>query len=373
MIFWFNRSIPNKEYEINAEIISVDPNTEEMPSSSRTNTQTKFAALTPQTPLPSTCNYPLNVSDIFPYWLRKESYGISASLISFTKMYYNWLTCGTTDLNSVGFLNMESIKDPETMPDAYVKHLSNTYLNSIPTSSINYPGYSDGAVDQSKIRSLIDNVKVNLYSKKGTNSSYKLVINELFDVHTDSVVISYPKTFVMRLNGGIYDWMADGVTSSTDTQSLFKPEMTSSYLNFSVLYDGNLWQDYSYVVNSSGVSADAYNRVIRPLLHPAGTLDFFEIRQDIFNDYNDVFNIEKQEIPQIENYLGYTLGSTTSLAVCSGGASSEPIYTFPYWDKEISLYPAGISFGNINIADFLLLSPAEGYTYLNETRAGITC
>jgi hypothetical protein len=58
------------------------------------------------------------------------------------------------------------------------------------------------------------------------------------------------------------------------------------------------------------------------------------------------------------------------LAVCSGG--TEPIYTFPYWDKEISAYP-GISFGNINIADFLLLSPAAGYTYLNETRAGITC
>jgi hypothetical protein len=370
MIFWFNSNIPNKGYQTNAEVISVNTSTQEVLTSSRSNAQSQFQALTPQTPLPSTCNYPLDISDIFPYWLKKESYGISASLISFTKLYYNWLVCENSDVNTVGFLNMESIKDPETMPDAYVKHLSNTYLNSIPTSSINYPGYSDGAVDQSKIRSLIDNVKVNLYSRKGTDSSYKLVINELFDVHTDSVVISYPKTFVMRLNGGMYDWMTDGVTSSTDTQTLFKPEMTSSYLNFSVLYDGNLWQDYSYVVNSSGVSADAYNRVIRPLLHPAGTLDFFEIRQDIFNNHNDVFETDKHEIPQIENYLGYTLGSTTSLAVCSGG--TEPIYTFPYWDKEISAYP-GISFGNINIADFLLLSPAAGYTYLNETRAGITC
>jgi len=370
MIFWFNSNIPNKGYQTNAEVISVNTSTQEVLTSSRSNAQSQFQALTPQTPLPSTCNYPLDIADIFPYWLKRESYGISASLISFTKLYYDWLVCENSDVNAVGFLNMESIKDPETMPDAYVKHLSNTYLNSIPTSSINYPGYSDGAVDQSKIRSLIDNVKVNLYSRKGTNSSYKLVINELFDVHTDSVIISYPKTFVMRLNGGIYDWMTDGVTSSTDDQNVFKPEMTSSYLNFSVLYDGNLWQDYSYVVNSSGVSADAYNRVIRPLLHPAGTLDFFEIRQDIFNNHNDVFETEKQEIPQIENYLGYTLGSTTSLAVCSVGITAQ--YTFPYWDKEISAYP-GISFGSINIADFLLLSPAAGYTYLNETRAGITC
>ena len=364
MILLFNKNIPNQDYQV---IIDVSgPSGETISEEIRPISQTVYNFFTPSQPLETSCNYPINVAELFPYWLQKNSVN-TVSLITLTESYYKWLSCNTQDINKLSFFRLEDLTDTEQIPADYLKYLTNTYLNALPTQYINTTGnYIEGQVDEKNIRKLLDNVKVNLYGRKGTDQSFKLVINELFDIDPERISVSYPKKYLMRLNGGRFDWMSD-------EQNLELGEMTSSCLNFSVLYDANdLWQDYSYVVNVSGLSTAYYKNVVKPLVHPAGTVDFYQPTQDIFNNHNDGFETDKQEIPQIENYLGYTLGSTTSLDVCSGGASSEPIYTFPYWDEEISAYP-GISFGNINIADFLLLSPAAGYTYLNETRAGITC
>lgn len=373
MILLFTKNLPNKIYQLNIDVGSPDTIGRPSSESAFVNNTMQSPSWSPTQTLPASCSYPLNINELFPYWLRRVSAGITANLISLTQSYYEWLTCHSADINSVSFFDLESINDIETMPDKYVPYFSNVYLNSVPLNQINYPGYTGGNVDQTKIRSLVENIKTNLYSRKGTKSSYELVINELFDISPENISIINPKNYIMRLNGGRYDWMRDGICGGTDNQNVFTPDLTSSYLNLSVISDGDLWQEYSYVVKVSGLSFAAYNEIIRPILHPAGTLDFFNPVQNIFSNTSETIITEKEEIPQIKNYLGYTFGSSTSLLVCSQGGGSQPTYTFPYWDKEISQYSSGLTFGNINIVDFLLLSPGPGFTYLNETRATTSC
>jgi len=369
MILFFTKTIPNKPYRINVDVGDPDEIADE--SNAMFFTPSNVQTFWTPTPVPAqNCNYPININDLFPYWLQKESKLTPANIIELTKQYYDWLNCGSSDINASGFFSNQRINDVETTQDEFVKYLASTYIPSIPSDSINYPGYSDGSVDQEKIRSLIDNVKVNLYTIKGSDSSYKSTIHELYDIDPDAVSVSYPKNFVLRLNGGRFDWMRDDTVNPSESQSTFEANLTSSYLNISVLPDTNFWQDYSYVVNVSGLSLAAYDGVIRPLLHPAGTLDFFQIRQDIFNNTAEVITTTTDEIPVITNYVGYTFGSTTSLARCVLGAGS-PTFVFPTWDKEISAYPTGVSFGGINIVDFLLLTPLTGFTHPNDARAAL--
>ncbi len=103
-------------------------------------------------------------------------------------------------------------------------------------------------------------------------------------------------------------------------------------------------------------------------------LDNYQASLDHFNNLKDTTQIKKNEIPIIINYRGYTLGSFDSLATCYTGFTSAPTYTFPSWDEEISTkYYSGMTFGKIDIKDFLLLCPLEGFTFPNETRSVTVC
>jgi hypothetical protein len=372
MILFFSKNIPNKTSQTNTQVSSIGG----------VDSETKFGSVaqpvaqffTPTQPPPRTCKYPINISELFPYWLQKDS-GDSASLITLTDAYYQWLSCYTKDINEVSFFRLEDLTDLEQMPGDYVKYLASTYLNSLPSEYINSPGYTGGIVDEKDIKNLIDNVKINLYSRKGTDESFKLVINELFGVEPERISVSYPKKYVMRLNSGTFDWMQTETGVQVDNPTIFNPEITASYLNFSVLYDANdIWQDYSYVVNVSGLSPTNYETVVRPLVHPAGTSDFFQIRQDILNNVQTAVTAKTYETPIVINYRGYTLGSFSSLDTCYPGFTSAPTYTFPSWDEEISVkYYSGMTFGMINIKDFVLLSPLAGFTFPNETRSVTVC
>jgi hypothetical protein len=373
MILLFTKTIPNKPYQINVDVGSPDDIANE--SNAMFFTPSNEQTFWTPTPVPAqNCNYPININDLFPYWLQKESKLTPANIIELTKQYYDWLNCGSSDINASGFFSNQRINDVETTQDEFVKYLASTYIPSIPSDSINYPGYDGGSVDQEKIRSLIDNVKVNLYTIKGSDSSYKSTIHELYDIDPDAVSVSYPKNFVLRLNGGRFDWMRDDTVNPSESQSTFEPNLTSSYLNISVISDTNMWQDYSYVVNVSGLSPANYETVVRPLLHPAGTSDFFQTKQDIFSNVEDSVVAKTYETPIVINYRGYTLGSFGSLATCYPGFTSAPTYTFPSWDEEISVkYYSVMTFGMINIKDFVLLSPLEGFTFPNETRSVTVC
>jgi hypothetical protein len=371
MILLFTKTLPDKKYAVDVSLSTLE-----------TEPQTEFAALNqpvasffaPTEGLPGSCKYPLNIKELFPYWLRLNENGNSV-LISLTQNYYDWISCNASDINTLSFLKLEDLLDTETIPEELIQHLAYTYFNSLPTETI-----TNNIVSPQKVKQIIDNIKINLYAKKGSEDSFRSLINDFFGVDPDKITISYPKKYILRLNGGRYEWMQTTQPSETPKYtelSEFYPESTSSYLNYSVIQDNNLWQDFSYVLTTPGVSLDAYTAAIKPVLHPAGTKDFFNIRFDIPNNpINDNVTYTESEISVFRNYALYTLGSTGSIGHtfgCSGsygGVTGYPIYKFPTWDEQISQYEAGISFADVIVGDFTTLTPLSGYTYPNE---GLTC
>lgn len=390
MIIWFHNKIPDIALEISEEIIDFKMKPQTVPlfqsflsNQESADTSTPLKLLTQPAPA-NTCKYPFNVEELFPYWLRNSTDdGITQSnLILMTKSYYDWLACNT-DINDVSFLNLEAFIDIQNIPDKYLKDQLFTYINALPENSIKTAENPTGIVPAEAARNLYDNVKVNLYTKKGTEESFKFVLQSLFGITTANVSISYPKRFVMRLNGGKYDWMRDDTELRGQyslNPSSYNPQLVGSFLNYSILQDNDLWQEYSYVLNIAGLSSGVYSQVVRPLVHPAGTKDFYDVRTDIFNNINDEIGTVIAEIPIIGNYAYYNLFSSESLIGCcgcsgiSGGEDPWPSHVFPTWDLEIyQKYPAGITFGGINIVDFLRLNPGPGGFFPNELRTCTNC
>lgn len=378
MILWFtNKKIKNTQAQVFEEISdSKIPPVADLTVAPLQQSVVAFFA--PEEQPITTCTYPMRVEELFPYWLRLNVQG-SSNLLLMTKKYYDWLSCGMTE-NSVSFLNLEDLIDIETIPDELLKYQLFSYVNSFPVENIKTADNPDGNVDPAAVRKLFDNVKINLYTKKGTEESFKLVLENLFNIPASKVSISYPKRYVMRLNAGRFDWMRDdnAVTEPyTNNKSGYNPQLVGSYLNHSILQDNNLWQEYSYVLNISGLSADVYQSTVRPLVHPAGTKDFYNVRQDIFNNISDSTSVVKYEIPTIKNYAVYNvLDSETILCGfgCSGPTDNPGYpFEFPSWDDEISAkYYTGMTFGMINIGDFIRLSSIDGI-YPNDGKSCADC
>jgi hypothetical protein len=377
MILFFHNKIKNTEAQVFEEIIDTKiPTISEFASPLPS---TVVAFMTPTEQPVSTCTYPIRVEDMFPFWLRQTTNG-TAKLILMTKAYYDWLSCGMTE-NDVSFLGLEDLIDIESIPDTLLQNQLFTYVNGFPVNRIKTADTPDGNIDPVKIRKLLDNVRVNVYTKKGTEESFKLVLETLFDIPANNISISYPKRYVLRLNGGRYDWMRDDYLLRGEYSSnplAFNPQLSNSYLNHSVLQDGSLWQEFSYVLNIAGLTAADYENVVRPLLHPAGMKDFYDVNKNIFNNlYDNTYNVT-YEIPVIKNYAVYSLLDSQTLP-CESGCSlgvENPGYPFqfPSWEEDIfAKYYAGMTFGQINIVDFLKLTPASGFTFVNETSICSNC
>lgn len=379
MIIWFHNRAPNLNYKIKEEVIEylllqdtvVEPPLSQSEYSNQTTSVRAAAIPTPilTSPQPTNlCTYPMRVEEFFPYWLRNstESGVTKSNLINLTKYYYDWISCGMTG-NSVSFLNLENIIDIVKTPDELVKHHTFSYINSLPQTSIQTEDNPSGIVSPDAAKNLYDNVKVNLYTKKGSEESFRFVLQSLFGI-TSGLSISYPKRFLLRLNSGQYSEYSGGLTFDYVASS--NPQLTGGRLNYSVFNDNDLWQDFSYVLNISGLSAGVYSDVVRPLVHPAGTKDFYDVRKDIFNNVRD--NLLKfsstNELPMIRNYCYYTLLSYESIEGCCGCADvdCDVRHVFPNWDVQISAYPSGTTFGSINIGDFLTLSSSDGSVSPNE-------
>lgn len=371
MIIFFTKTLQDKTYATNYDLSDIDlePRTQ-----IESLVQPMQALVVPTEQPPTTCKYPLNIKELFPYWLRLSSNGNSA-LISLTQSYYDWLACNAqSSINDVSFFRLEDLINLEYIPDELVKNLSYTYFNAFPSSSIGT------YVSPDKIKTLIDNIKINLYSTKGSETSFKLLISDLFGVDPVDVSVTYPKKYILRLNGGRYEWMRDNLNATGDYSvniDEFYPQLSGSYLNYSVLQDNDVWQEFSYIVNTPGICLDVYSNTVRPVLHPAGTKDIFNVVYQSAGGANGDNAVVTNEISTLANYALYTLGSTASIGHtfgCSGaygGVTGYPIYTFPSWDIDISgKYYSGMTFGEINIGDFLYLTPIPGNTYPN---GGLTC
>jgi hypothetical protein len=374
MILLFTNKIKNVELQFEEELGATKiPTIEEFAPPLQ---QTVLAFFTPHEQPNPTCSYPMNIEELFPFWLRHAS-DVSSNLILMTKEYYNWLTCGINE-NDISFFNLENLIDVENIPNKLIKYQLYSYINSFKTEYIQSSDNPQGNIDPEKVKKLLDNVKINLYTKKGTEESVRYVLESLFNIQPNKISVSYPKRFVLRLNGGHYDWMRDdlkNIGQYSSNPNSYNPQLTGSFLNYSVLQDNDLWQEYSYVLNIAGLTAGQYENVVRPLVHPAGTKDFYDVMHDVFSNAGDSTANLYIELPVIKNYAKYNLLDFETMSPCFGCSGSSdnpgPQFVFPSWDIDInSKYPSGVVFGDIEIGDFLRLSPAVGFTFPNEN---ITC
>lgn len=298
----------------------------------------------------------IDVKHLFPLWLleRSETSNPSNHLIKFTQKYYDWLytnagyELSTTAFNSIG---LQRLVDIDTAPVEYLKHFAYTYATGFPEDQID-----DASGNGDNIRNFIKNIRLGLYQKKSTEEAYTYFFETLFGVETE-VVFYYPKTDVLRLNGGRFaGWNAyitatDPETGQPDETSqnygynYFDPKeyssefiygnMGGSVLNRHVIRDGEWYQDYSYVVKA-GVEADEgtglpiYYDALQELLHPAGMKGFYEMVAEDYippNDNEGGFGV--CEKPILGNYFPYRLTSSENIALCFGcGSATGSGYTF---------------------------------------------
>jgi hypothetical protein len=156
---------------------------------------------------------------------------------------------------------------------------------------------------------------------------------------------------------------------STGEYSNERYSLIGSYLNNGVLYDNNLWQEYSYVVDSPIDESNVYyEETVRTTLHPAGFKAFFE-KRELFAEVAppDIGQESVYEIPVVANYYPYRLDSVESLDRCAGctGESSvsgweTPTFVFPNWDIKIKNRNVE-TFGGIQIlSEFTVLTSSPG-------------
>lgn len=324
---------------------------------------------------------PIQVEAQVPYWMTKNSdgYGNSSVMINFLQEYYNWLT------NHYGYENtnvfdVTKLFDINASPSFMLEHFVNTFAQDISTI-YKLPDSKRPTSDQ--IRNTIVNIRTEIYEEKSTETVFKRLLNSLFGINPNEVTIKYPKTRLMRLNGGILPWMSNGMNESisqfigsTGEYSNERYSLIGSYLNQGVIYDNNLWQEYSYVVDSPIDESDVYyEETVRNTLHPAGFKAFFEKRELFAEVAPPDINLESDyEVPVVANYYPYNLSMNTSLAKCTGCTTGSPLFVagwtyptfvFPSWDVEIQRR-GYTSFGSILLHDFFELNSVKGASSPND-------
>lgn len=328
---------------------------------------------------------PIQIESQVPYWMIKNSdgYGNPSMMIPFLQIYYDWLT-ETFGYDSVNIFDMRQLFDISETPSFLLPSFVKTYAPDI--SGIFNLQESLKPKDSS-IRNTITNIKTEIYEYKSNELAFYRLMSSLFNINPDTISITYPKTKIMRLNGGLLPWMSFGSNpeganfiGSTGSYSNERYSLIGSYLNSSVLQDGNLWQEYSYVINSEiDDSNPYYAQIVKQTLHPAGLAGFFEqkisFEEQSGNTGGEIFDYE---VPIIAYYYPYTLGSTASLPKCSGCTGSLhvagwtfPTFVYPTWDIEIGMDNPPV-FGMINVYDFFTLQSTNGNQSPNDA-IGILC
>lgn len=319
---------------------------------------------------------PIQAESQLPLWMKGFGNESPSQLGLFLQSYYDWLSNYYGDEN-INLFDIQNLMDVEETPEFILPHFINSYAPDI-IGVYDIPDDLRPTADN--IRQTIKNIRTEVYQRKSTEDAFKSLMASLFSINPETIQLSYPKRKLLRLNGGILDWMTDSTYyGTTGEYSDERYTMVGSYLNQGVMPDNKMWQENSYILTSEIPDSNPYyEAVIKQTLHPAGLLGLYEkIEQysegDYFPQPEPVF-----ERPIIANYYPYSLQSTTSLPRCSGctgelvyASWKYPTFVYPSWDVEISKGPSA-NFGSIILRDFFTLSPADEETWPNDL-IGTTC
>jgi len=315
---------------------------------------------------------PVRIETQLPRWIRSENSNIKA----FLQYYYDWIGSlyGYTGINLMDLSNLSNI---EETPDFMLPNYISMYAPDI-QGIYELPDHLRPSSEN--IRKTILNIKNEIYQRKSNEDAFKSLMASLFSIDPETIKISYPKRKIMRLNGGLMEWMSNAeYYGETGEYSEGRYTMVGSHLNQGVLPDGGMWQDYSYLITSEiDDSNPYYEAIVKETLHPAGIVGLYEKLEKYSEEGYVAPPPIDYEIPRISNYYPYTLGSFESLPRCSGCTGSLfvagwtfPTFAYPSWDVEIA-NGSSANFGSIKIWDFLVLNSFPGQLSPNDS-IGTSC
>lgn len=327
---------------------------------------------------------PVQVQGQIPEWMKKTEENTSSGLGLFLQSYYDWL------VNSYGFtgvnvLDFSKLMDIDETPDFLLKHFIESYAPDI-LGIYDLP--QDLMPTPENIRNTLTNIKTEVYQRKSNEEAFRSLMGSLFSIDPETIRISYPKRKILRLNAGILDWMTDSTYyGTTGEYSNDRYTIVGSHLNQGILPDGQMWQDFSYVLSSEiDDSNPYYEAVVKETLHPAGLLGIYEKLETYSEGGFDPGPGSYYEIPKISNYYPYTLGSVETLPQCSGCTTTSeffragwtfPTFQYPSWSSVIAGRGVTKPFGNILINDFFYELKTnnlyESPNYFIGTNCNLTC
>lgn len=279
--------------------------------------------------IPDGCQSVFDVKNYLPAWLVKEDANNDTLLVKFLQHYFDWYYC--PNLSSLYSFRLFDYIDPK-------KYDENTYLTAI---NSHLPGISeifskyDYIPNIENIKDIVSNIKYKVYQRKGTPSAINILFTSLFDDITN-VNVQYSSPCEISLTYYVNNIPTDLNKSMLDEiyQEFFHPcGMTFSSVGPQSFNSSNAYEDdeielREYNEDSSGVTLTAYEV---PIL-----------------GHYWVYNVDDMET------IGYTSGCSGSShpRAIADNTSNLSTYTHPNWFLGIS---SGISFGDINISDFVFL------------------
>ena len=288
--------------------------------------QDRIESLFPETDgvVPNT----FEIIENFPLWLIERHFSNETDIINFTQAYYDWLYSHKSgykfDING-----LEALLDIDTTPNDILKYYINSYASGFPEDMIGVSEDSDGpGVTENRVKEFIKGIRQDLYQKKSNEEAYTYFFETLYGI-TQGINFHYPKTDMLRLNGGRFEgWVApldgEGEGYTGDYNSLH--HLGGSYLNGSLIQDSNWIQEFSYLISTPLTEekfrdADLipYKDALEELVHPLGLKVIYEkTMEDYIPPGGETNENGACIMPVLGNYYPYKLSTTESLNGCSG-------------------------------------------------------
>jgi len=189
------------------------------------------------------------VSELIPQGIAQNAEGF----IKLIKSYYDYIN--TEGLPSYEINHIVDNHDIDKISNVYLDNLQEEIAKNIPNSKV---------LDRVSLYKKI----VKFYTIRGSEESLITFFRIFFD---EIVSVEYPKDRLFKLSDGDFRGY-DNPTSIVDKQPRWD-DRKSFISDINRLHDGDFWQEFSYVINTS-LSSDQWENEYVRMVHPAG-LKFF--------------------------------------------------------------------------------------------------
>lgn len=279
--------------------------------------------------IPTGCERVFDVKNYLPSWLIQEDIEDKTLLVKFLQHYFDWYYCPV--LSNLYSIDLFNYIDPKNYDENVYLSALNSHLPGISDIFLKY-NYTP---DLENVKNIITNIKHKVYQRKGTPSAVNILFTSLFD-DISNVNVSYSNPCEISIT-----YYVNSIPTS-----LSKLMLDEIYQEFC----------HPYGMTFSSVGPQTFNN------YTSYEEDETALRE--FNDDPSGVTLSAYEVPILGHYwvynlddmetIGYTSGCSGSShpRAIAGNTSNLSTYTHPDWFIGST---SGISFGDINISDFIFL------------------